>query len=158
MVGRTHRKEGFKASEGCLGVCQEAKGKGIPSRWNSRSQGLEVGMYHVRESTRLISGQSESTMTPECECGAPGAREAGTQPWLGDNGLGEYTETTQKVSLSKTEVARSEFYSEREFRQRLRQSFIHQKGIKEIRWPKQTEQGPGPSRGQNLVEKPKWTM
>ena len=55
--------------------------------------------------------------------------------------LDEYTESTQKDSLSKAKVTCSEFYSERESRQRLRQSFIHQKGIEEIRWPKQTEQG-----------------
>ena len=90
----------------------------------------------------FIGGQSESMTSPECECGVLGVREAGTQPRLGDKGLGGYTETTQKVSLSKTKVACSEFYSEREFRRRLQQSFIHQKGIREIRWPKQTEQGP----------------
>lgn len=54
-----HGEEGFKASEGCVGVFQEAKGKGAPGGWDSRSKGLEVGLHSVCESTRLVSGQSE---------------------------------------------------------------------------------------------------
>lgn len=42
---RMHREQGFKASEGCIGVSQEAKG--IPGRWKSRSKGSGVGMYNV---------------------------------------------------------------------------------------------------------------
>ena len=56
-------------------------------------------------------------MNPECECEALGERrKMGT--WLSDKGLnGCYRETTQKASLSRTQVLCPDFYLEREFRE-----------------------------------------
>lgn len=78
-----HREEGFKASEGCLGVFQAAKDMGIPGpRWDSRSG---VGLGNVPESTWHVSGRSEGIMSPECEhTGLRERKKAG--PWVGDKG------------------------------------------------------------------------
>lgn len=95
-----HRQEGFKASEGCTGVFQEAKGEDTPGRWDGRNKGLEVALYNVCESTRLISGQSEKILSPECEDEGLGERMK-EGPWAGAKGMsGCCRVTTPKASLS----------------------------------------------------------
>lgn len=95
-----HREEGYKASEGCVGVFQEAKGEGIPGSGDSRSKGLEVGVYNVPESTWLVSGQNEEIMSPKCAHEGLGERKrAGT--WVGDQGVSAEEKPPKKLAFQR---------------------------------------------------------